>query len=89
MDLPTAITIAVGTITAGGISLKIFGNNNTGKGISSEQCAENREAIQQDLDRGDASFQEIRRDLKKQSIMIARIDERTQIWAKKNGYENA
>lgn len=88
MDFPTSITIAIGTIMAGGIALKLLGNNSKGKNhISPKQCSEHRESIKQDLDKGEAAFQEIRRDLKKQAIMLGRIDERTKVWAKKNGFE--
>ncbi len=87
MDLPTALTIAVGTVTAGGISLKVFGNNSTGKGISPKQCLENREEIQKDLARGEKKFEKLFEAVKDQGETLARIDERTLIWARKNGIE--
>lgn len=69
--------------------MKLFSNSNKANkdSISSEDCSEYREAIKEDLDKGETAFEEIRKDLKKQGIMLARIDERTKIWAKKNGLE--
>lgn len=88
MDFPTSIAIAVGTITAGGIALKLFNNNKSEKAtISSQNCSDYRVAIKEDLDRGKREFKEIQEDLKKQGIMLGRIDERTKLWAKKNGFE--
>ena len=92
MDFPTSIAIAVGTITAGGLALRLFNNNKSKIGdkdaISSKDCSDYRAAIKEDLDRGKTEFHEIQADLKEQSIMLARIDERTQKWAKKNGFEH-
>lgn len=92
MDFPTSIAIAVGTITAGGIALRLFGNDKSEivdkDATSSKDCSDYRAAIKEDLDRGKIEFHEIRRDLRNQSIMLARIDERTQKWAKKNGFED-
>lgn len=86
MDLPTSVAISVGIITTGGIILKFFGRNSKDKDcISSDQCSENREAIKEDLEKGETAFEEIRKDLKKQAIMLGRIDERTLLWARKNG----
>ncbi len=87
MDFPTSIAIAVGTLTAGGIALRLFGNNSNKNGISPKNCSEYRGAIKKDLDKGETAFQKIQEDLKKQGLMLARIDERTKIWAKKNGLE--
>ncbi len=87
MDLPTALTIAVGTITAGGIGMKLFGNNSKGKGVSPKQCLENREEIQRDLERGEKKFEKLFEAVQEQGETLARIDERTLIWAKKNGLE--
>ena len=92
MDLPTSLTIAIGTITAGGIVLRLFNNNKPKIAdedvIASKDCSDYRAAIKDNLDRGKLEFHEIRADLRKQSIMLARIDERTQRWAKKNGFED-
>lgn len=90
MDFPTSFAIAVGIITIGGVTLKFINNNksNTNKNIiSSQNCSDYRAEIKADLDRGKKEFKEIQEDLKKQGIMLARIDERTQKWAKKNGFE--
>lgn len=85
MDWPTSIAI-VGTVTAaGGMALRLFGNNK--KSISPKNCSDYRADIEKELDKGEAAFQEIRKDQKKQGLMLARIDERTKIWAKKNGFE--
>lgn len=91
MDWPTSIAIAAGMITAGGLVLKIFGNNksdiNEEDTISSEDCSAYRMAFKEDFDRGKKEFNKIQEDLKKQAIMLGRIDERTKLWAKKNGFE--
>ena len=87
MDLPTALTIAVGTVTAGGISLKIFGNNSKGESISPKQCLDNREEIKKDLERGEKKFDKLFEAVQDQGETLARIDERTLIWARKNGLE--
>jgi len=86
MDFPTSFAIAVGVITAGSVSLKLFGNNK--KSISPKNCAEYREAINEELDKGETAFEKIQDDLKEQGEMLARIDERTKLWAKKNGFEH-
>ncbi|MCK5601220.1 hypothetical protein KAR91_05105 [Candidatus Pacearchaeota archaeon] len=85
MDFPTSFAIAAGVITAGSVSLRLFGNNK--KSISPKNCSDYRASIKEDLDKGETAFQKIQEDLKKQGLMLARIDERTQIWAQKNGFE--
>lgn len=87
MDFPTSIAITVGTITAGGIALKLFGNNSKGKSISPKQCLENREEIQKDLEKGEKKFEKLFEAVQGQGETLARIDERTLIWARKNGFE--
>lgn len=87
MDLPTAITIAVGTITAGGISLKFVGRNNSKGAVSPKQCESNRDQIEKDLARGEKKFDKLFEAVEQQGKTLVRIDERTLIWAKKNGYE--
>ena len=87
MDLGTAFTLSVGIVTAGGLSLKLFGGNSKGKGVSPEQCSGNREQIQKDLDRGEKKFDKLFTEVKTQGETLVRIDERTLIWAKRNGVE--
>ena len=87
MDLGTALTIAVGTVTAGGVTLKLFGSNSKGKGVSPQMCETNREQIQKDLDRGEKKFDKLFKAVEAQSETLVRIDERTLIWARKNGIE--
>ena len=87
MDYPLALTIAVGTVTAGGVTLKLFGSNSKGKGVSSQMCKTNREQIQKDLDRGEKKFDKLFSAVKAQGETLVRIDERTLIWARKDGIE--
>ena len=86
MDFPTSFAIAAGVITAGSVSLRLFGNNK--KNISPKNCSDYRATIKKELDKGEDAFQKIQEDLKKQGLMLARIDERTKLWAKKNGFEH-
>ena len=88
MDLLTASTVMVGIVTAGGIALKIFGRNSSKNTISPEECESNRDQIQKDLDRGEKKFDKLFKAVESQGETLVRIDERTLIWAKKNGYEN-
>ena len=85
MDLPTSITIAVGTVTAGGVALKLFGRTNSRKHVSLERCGSNREQIQKDLDRGEKKFDKLFKAVEAQGETLARIDERTLLWADKLG----
>lgn len=87
MDLPTSLTIAVGTITAGGLTLKLFGRSNSKKHVALDSCKGHREQIEKDLDRGEKKFDKLFQAVKAQGETLARIDERTLIWARKNGVE--
>lgn len=83
MDLPTSIAIAVGTITAGGIALKAIGSNSSKKYVSREMCKDNRENIQEDLEKGEKKFDKLFEALQEQGKTLARIDERTLLWEKR------
>lgn len=87
MDFPTGLAITAAILTAGGVSLKVFGNNSRGKAISPKQCLENREEIKEDLERGEKKFEKLFEAIKGQGETLARIDERTLIWARKKGLE--
>jgi len=77
MDFPTSITIAVGTITAGGVTLKLFGRGNRKRVVSPKDCEDRREEIQKDLDRGEKKFDRLFKAVEGQGKTLARIDERT------------
>ena len=85
MDLPTALAISVTVLTGGGIGLKFFGKNSRKNVVTSTSCEERREEIQKDLDRGEKKFDKIFTALEKQGKTLARIDERTLLWADKFG----
>ena len=87
MDLLTASTISVAIVTGGGVVLKIFGRNKSRGAVSPQQCESNREQIQKDLDRGEKKFDRLFKAVEGQGKTLARIDERTLIWARKNGIE--
>ena len=78
MDFPTSITIAVGTVTAGGVALKLFRKGNNPKNlVTSQSCEDRREEIQKDLDRGEKKFDRLFKAVEGQGKTLARIDERT------------
>ena len=43
--------------------------------------------VKSDLYRGEKAFKEIRKEQGEMAKMLARIDERTKLWAQSNGYE--
>ena len=79
MDFPTALTLSVGIVTAGGVSLKLFGRNKSKGGVSPKECESNREQIQKDLDRGEKKFDKLFKAVADQGETLVRIDERTLI----------
>ena len=53
--------------------------------VAKKDCA--KDVVIQRLDAGSTDFTSIKGELKKQGKMLERIDERTLLWSKKNGFE--